>query len=139
MRVSVNETPRIVREEVRWKAGYKYELFFTIFRIVSCIGEIISRSGSMFLKLNGSKLDLLCFSKSSRLIESLFSINISSNLSLVPSSTMHNFGFFYSSISLIPQLKFVAKSSFFHLHRIKQPKLFLDNPTLSLGVSSVPL
>ena len=36
----------------------------------------------MFLELNPSKLDLIYFSKSSRLIESLPSVNISSNLSL---------------------------------------------------------
>ena len=54
----------------------KYELFSTISRIHFCIGKIIFRSGSMFLKLNLSKFDLIYFSKSSRLIESLPSINI---------------------------------------------------------------
>ena len=42
---------------------------------------------------------------------------------------------FDSSLILIPQLKTVAKASFFHLCRIKQLKLFLDNPTLKLLVS----
>ena len=56
----------------------KYELFSTISKISSCIGKIISWSDSMFLELNPSKLDLIYFSKSSRLIESLPSVNISS-------------------------------------------------------------
>ena len=42
---------------------------------------------------------------------------------------------FDSSLILIPQLKTVAKASFFHLCRIKQLKLFLDNPTLKLLIS----
>ena len=68
----------------------------------------------MFLKLNPSKFDLIYFSKSSRLIESLPSIDISSNLSLAPSFTIHSLGFtFDSSLSLLSQIKFVAKSSFF--------------------------
>ena len=82
----------------------------------------------MFLKLNPSKFDLIYFSKSSRLIETLPSINISSNLSLAPSSTIHSLGVtFDSSLSLITQIKSVAKSSFFHLCRIKQLNIFLDN------------
>ena len=46
-----------------------------------CIGEIISWSDSMFFKFNPLKLDLIYFSKSSRLIESLPSIDILYNLS----------------------------------------------------------
>ena len=88
----------------------------------------------MFFKLSPLKLDLIYFSKSSGLIESLLSIDISSNLSLAP-STIHTLSFIFgSSLSLIPQIKSVAKSSFF-LCRIKQLKLFLDNPTLKLLVS----
>ena len=92
----------------------------------------------MFFKLNPSKFDLIYLRKSSRLIESLPSINILSNLSLAPSFTIHSLSLtFDSSLSLIPQIIFVAKSSFFHLRRIKQLKLFLDNPTLKLLVSSL--
>ena len=116
----------------------KYKLFSAISKFSSFIGKIISWSDSMFLKLNPSKFDLIYFSKSSRLIKSLPSINISSNLSLAPSSTTHSLGFtFDSSLSLIPQIKSVAKSSFFHLRRIRRQKLSLDNPTLKLLVSSL--
>ena len=67
----------------------------------------------MFLELNPSKFYLLYFSKFSRLIESLPSINISSNLLLAPSSTIHSLGVtFDSPLSPIPQMKSVAKSSF---------------------------
>ena len=91
----------------------------------------------MFLQLNPSKFDLVYFSNFFLLIESLASINVSSNLSLTPSSTIHSLSFTMdSSLSLIPQIKSVAKSSFFHLCRIKQLKLFIDNPTLELLVSS---
>ena len=94
----------------------------------------------MFLKLNPSKFDLIYFSKSFRLIESLPSIDILSNLSLAPSSTIHSLGFtFDSSLSLIPHIKSVAKSSFSHIRRIKQLKLFQENPTLKLLVSSLIL
>ena len=56
------------------------------------------------------------------------------------SSTIHSLGFtFDSSLSLIPQIKSVAKSFFFHLCRIKQLKPFLDNPALKLIVSSLIL
>ena len=86
----------------------------------------------MFLTLNPSKFDHIYFSKYSRLIESIPSINISSNLS----STIHSSGFpFDSSFFFIPQIKFLAKSSFFHLRRIKQLRPFLDNLTLKLLVS----
>ena len=65
----------------------------------------------MLLKLNPSKFDLIYFRKSFRLIESLPSINISVNLSLAPSSTLHRLGFtFDSSLSLTPQIKSLAKS-----------------------------
>ena len=67
----------------------------------------------MFLKLNPSTFDLIYFNKSFRLIESS-SINISSNLSIATSSTIHSLGFTFDfSLSLIPQIKFVAGSSFF--------------------------
>ena len=67
----------------------------------------------MFLKLNPSKFDLIYFSKFSRLIESLPSIDISSYLSLTPSSTIHSLGFtFDSSLSFIPQIKSLAESIF---------------------------
>ena len=67
----------------------------------------------MFFKLNTSKFNLIYFSKFFRLIESLPSINISSYLSLAPSSTIHSLGFIFEfSISLIPGKKSVAKSSF---------------------------
>ena len=73
----------------------------------------------MFLRVYPSKFDLSFFSKASQLIKFLLSFNISSNLSLAPSSTIHCLGFtFDSSLSLIPQMKSVAKSSFFHLRRI---------------------
>ena len=94
----------------------------------------------MFLKLNPSKFDLIYFSKSFRLIESLPSIDISSNRSLTPFSTIHSLGFtFDSSLSLIPQIKSVAKPFFFHLCRIRLLKIFLDNPALKLLVSSLIL
>ena len=80
------------------------------------------------------------FSKSSRLIESLPSDTISSNPSLAPSSIIHSLGFtFDSSLSLIPQIKSAARLSFFQLCRIKQLKLFLENQTLKLLVSSLIL
>ena len=67
----------------------------------------------MFLKLNLSKFYLIYFSKAFRLIESLHSIEIPSNLSLTPSSTIHSLGFIFDfSLSLIPQIKSVTKSSF---------------------------
>ena len=94
----------------------------------------------MFLKLNPSQFGLIYFSKSSRLIESLPSINITSNLSLASFSPIHSLGFIFgSSLSLIPQIKAVAKPSFFHLRCIKQLELFLDNPTFKLLVSSLVL
>ena len=94
-----------------------------------------SWSDYTFLKLNLSKSDLIYFSKFFRLIESLPLINISSNLSLTLSSTIHRSGStFDSPLSLMRKIKFVAKSSFFHLCRIKQLKFFLDNPTLKLLV-----
>ena len=114
-----------------------YLLLFLKFLLVSVnqfIGVIL------FFKLNSSKFDLIYFSKSSRLIESFPTIIISSSLSLAPSSTIHSLGFtFDSSLSLIQQIKSVAKSSFFYLCRVKQVKLFLDNPTLKLLVSSLIL
>ena len=68
----------------------------------------------MFLTLNPSKFDPIYFNKFSRLIESLLSINISSNLSLAPSSTIHSLGFTFDFLLfIIPQIKSVAKSSFF--------------------------
>ena len=92
----------------------------------------------MFLKLSPSKFHFIHFSRSSRLILSLPSINISFYLSLVPYSTIHSLGFTFDfSLSLIPQKKFVVKSSFIHLRRIKQLKVFLDNPTFKLLVSSL--
>ena len=94
----------------------------------------------MFLKLNPSKLDLIYFGKSFRLIEYLLSINISSNLSLASSPTVHSLGFTFDfSPFLIPQIKSLAKSSIFHLRRIEHLKLFQDNPTLKLLVSSLIL
>ena len=94
----------------------------------------------MFLKLNPSKFDLIYVSKSSRLIEHLPLIDISSNLSLTPSSTIHNFGFIFdSSLSLILQVKSVAESCFFHFRRIKQLKLLLDSLIFKLLVSSLIL
>ena len=118
----------------------KYESSSAISEISSCFGEIISWSDSMFLKLNPSKLDLRYFSKSSRLIKPLPPVTILSNLSLAPSSITHSLGStFDSSLSLIPQIKSAAKSSFCHLHRIKQLNFFLDNPTLKLLVSSLIL
>ena len=102
----------------------------------SCIGRTIAWRDSIFLKLYPSEFDHIYLGKSSRLIKSLPSINISSNLSLFSSSTIHSLGFIFdSSFSLIPRKEFVAKSVFFHLRRIKQLKLFLDNPTLKLLVS----
>ena len=86
----------------------------------------------MFLKINLSE-NLLYFSKSSRLLKSFPSISISSNLPLV--SYIHSSDFtFYSSLFLIPQIKSVAKSYFFHLSGIKQLKHILDNTTLKLKV-----
>ena len=68
----------------------------------------------MFFKCNPSKFDLIYLDKSSQLIESLPSINISSNLSLTPSSTIHSLGFTFDfSLSLIPQIKSVANHLFF--------------------------
>ena len=94
----------------------------------------------MFLKVNFSKFDLIYFREPSRLIESCSSTDISINLSLAPSSPIHSLALTFDSfLSLIPQIKSVAKSSFFHLRRIKQLKLFLDNPTLKLLVSSLIL
>ena len=117
----------------------KYE-FHSTSRISSCISKIISWSDSIFLKLNTSKFHFIYISESSRFIEFLPSVNISSNLSLAHSSTIHSLGFTYdSSLSLIPQIKSVAKSSFFHLRRIKQLKFFSDNPTLKLPVPSLLL
>ena len=114
--------------------------YLLLSKILSCISEIISWSYSLFFKFNPSKFDPIYFSKSSRLIEFLPSIDNESNLSLAPSSTIHSLGFtFESSLSLIPQIKSVPKSSFFHLLHIKQLKLFLDNPTLKLLVSSLIL
>ena len=70
----------------------------------------------MFLKLNVSKFDFIYLRKSSRLIDSLASINIQSNLSLTLSSTTHSLGFtFDSSLSFMLKIKIVAKSSFFAL------------------------
>ena len=90
-----------------------------------CIGKIFSRSDTKFLKLNPSKFDLVYFSKFFQLIEYLPFITVSSNLSLAPSSPIHSLGFSFDfSLSLIPQMESVAKSSFFPLRRIKQPKLF---------------
>ena len=54
----------------------KYELASTISKKIYCLGKIFSWSDSMFLKLNLSKFELIYFSKSSGLIESL-SLNIS--------------------------------------------------------------
>ena len=105
-----------------------------------CINKIISWTDSMFFKLNPSQFGLIYFSKSSRLIESLPSINITSNLSLASFSPIYSVGFIFgSSLSLIPQIKAVAKQSFFHLRCIKQLELFLDNPTFKLLVSSLVL
>ena len=116
----------------------KYELSSTISRISFRIGKISSWSDSMFLKFNLSKFDLIYLDKSSPFIESLPSINISSNPPLTPSSTIHSLGFIFDfSLPLIPQIKSVAKSYFFHLRRIKQLKLFLDNSTLKLLVFSL--
>ena len=117
---------------------FKYELFSTISRFSSFIGKIISLSDSMDFKLNPSNYDLIYFRKSFCLIESLLSNNILFNLSLALSPTIHSLGFtFDSSLSIISQIKSVAKSSFFHLRRIKQLKLFLENPTFKLLVSSL--
>ena len=100
----------------------KYELSSTISKISPCFGKIIFWSDSMFLKLNPSKFDLIYFTMHSHLIESLLSINISSNLSLASSPTIHSSGFtFDSSLSLIPKIKSVAKSSYFHFRRITSP------------------
>ena len=68
----------------------KYELSSNFFEISSYIGKNFSWSDSMFLKLDPSKLVLIYFSESFQLIESLPSINISSNLSLAffPPSVM---------------------------------------------------
>ena len=68
----------------------------------------------MFLKLNLSKFDLIYFSKSSRFIEFLSLVNISSNLSLVLSSTIHSLGFIFDfSLSLIPQKNLWLNHLFF--------------------------
>ena len=68
----------------------------------------------MFLKLSPSKIELIYFSKSFRLIKFFSSINILFNFSLPPSSTIHSLGFsFDSPLSFIPHIKSVAKSSFF--------------------------
>ena len=116
----------------------KYELYPTMFLKISCIGKIISWSGSMFFKLNPSKFDLIYFSEFFRLIESLLSIDLSSDLSLASIFTIHNLSLISdSSHFLIPKIKSVAKSSFFHHRRIKQLKIFLDNPTLKLLISSL--
>ena len=94
----------------------------------------------MFLRLNPSKVDLTYFSKHLRLIQFLPAVDISSNLSITSSSTIHSLVFpFDSSLSLVPKIKYVAKSSFFHLQRIQQMKISADNPTFKLLVSSLVL
>ena len=115
-------------------------MFFTVLLFQIFFLALVKQSHGviLFLKLNSSKFDLTILSKSFRPIGSLLSIDISSNLSLVLSSTIHSLGFtFDSSFFLIPQIKSVAESSFFHFRRIKQRKLFLNNPTLKLLFSSL--
>ena len=52
----------------------------------------------------------------------------------------HILGFIFDfSLFLIPLIKSLAKSSFFHLRRIKQLKHSPDNPILKLLVSSLLL
>ena len=107
--------------------------YFMLSNIISYNGNIISWSKSMFSKLNLSKFYLIYFIKFSLLIESLSSNDISSKLPLSPSSTIHSLGFTFASLLyLIPQIKSVSKSSFFHLHRIKILKLLLYNLILKL-------
>ena len=60
----------------------KYELSSAISKM-SCIGKISFWSDSLFLKLNHSNLDSIYLSEFSRFFESLFSIDFSSNPSLV--------------------------------------------------------
>ena len=61
-------------------------------------------------------------------------IDILSNFSLTLSTTILSLGFpFDFTIFLIPQIKFLAKSSFFQLCRIKQ---FLDKLIFKLVLSS---
>ena len=68
----------------------------------------------MLLKLNPSKFDFIYFSESFRFIKSLPSIDISTYLFLAHSFTIHSLGFIFDfSLSLIPQIKSVAKASFF--------------------------
>ena len=94
----------------------------------------------MFFKFNFLKFDSIYFSNPFRLLDSLPSIGISTNLSLASPSTIHSLDFtFDSSLSLIPQIIYVAKSFSNHLRHIKRLKIFLDNPTLKLLVSSLIL
>ena len=90
--------------------------------------------------MNSTLRNLILHILASLDIESLPSVIISSNLSLAPPCITHSSDFtFDSPLSLIPQIKSVAKSSFFHFRRIEQLKLFLDNPALKLLVSSLIL
>ena len=78
-----------------------------------------------------SRHALQYFTKSSPLIASLPSIDISSNLSLAPSHLSLSLSSDFSPF-LIPQLDSILKASIVHLRRIIQLKVFLDNPTVKL-------
>ena len=122
--------PSVLVAVLRVTLGPKYLSLKLLISLYTCI---ISWSDSIFIKVNPSIFDLIYFCKSSRLIESHPSINIPSNFSLAFSSTIHNLGFTFDSLfSLIPEIKYVADSSFFHLCRIKQLKLFLHNAIFKL-------
>ena len=117
----------------------KSELSVVMNNLSSCLTSVMSWSNSLFLKLNPSKFELICFNKSDKSL-TLPSLNISSDLSLEFSSSIRSLGFvFDSTLSLSPQIRTVAKSSYFHLRRIKKLMPFLDDATLKLLVTSLIL
>ncbi|MCI4436824.1 MAG: hypothetical protein JHC33_08470 [Ignisphaera sp.] len=105
--------------------------------ISNCLVAIESWSSSMSLKLNPSKFELIYFDRLGKLNSNPC---VFSNYTIDPSQSVRSLGFVLDSkLSLSNQILSVAKSCYFHLRRIRQLTLYLDDPSLHLLVSSLVL
>ena len=113
--------------------------FFLLLIGLASVSSILSWSDSMHLKLNPSKFNFICLSKSKSFPTSLPPIIIS-DLTIYPSSTIRCLSFLLdSSLFFNPQILSVASFCFFHLHRIRQISSYLDDASFKILVCSLVL
>ena len=80
------------------------------------------------LKLNSGKTEIIVFSSSYRTRPTLKNLVIASD-TVDCSTTAKNIGVIFNSLSMLPHVTAVCKSSFFHLRNIVKIRKFLSHDT----------